>query len=131
MNRLGYSLLVAAAVILLTGGGKGTPAQNHEESEQTTMITARVGEEFTITLDSNPTTGYSWRLSSNLPEGIVKLLGSGYQPPANRLKGAGGKETWKFKAVAAGRTIITLEYLRPWEKDKPPAATKNFSITVK
>ena len=126
-----FGLFIVIPGILLMAGGAFTSAGQPEKSEQTTMITARVGEEFTITLDSNPTTGYSWKLSDSFPKGIIKLLGSEYQPPVTRRKGAGGKEIWRFKTLAVGKTTITLEYLRPWEKDKPPAATKTFSITVK
>jgi len=126
-----FGLFIVIPGILLMAGGAFTSAGQPEKSEQTTMITARVGEEFTITLDSNPTTGYSWNLSDSFPKGIIKLLGSEYQPPVTRRKGAGGKEIWRFKTLAVGKTTITLEYLRPWEKDKPPAATKTFSITVK
>lgn len=94
------------------------------------MITARVGEEFTFTLDSNATTGYSWKLSDSFSEDIVKLVGSEYQPPETRRKGAGGKEIWRFEAVGAGKTTITLEYVRPWEKGVEPAMVKSFGVTV-
>jgi len=99
-------------------------------NEDPTMITAKVGEEFTITLDSNATTGYSWRLSDKFTEGVVKSLGSEYTPPETQRKGAGGKEIWRFKAVAAGKTTITLEYVRPWEKGVAPAMVKSFGVTV-
>ncbi len=102
-----------------------------ERSKQTNMITARVGEEFTITLDSNPTTGYSWKLSDDFSEGVVELLGSEYKPTEIQRIGGGGKNIWRFKAIAVGETQITLYYRRPWEKDKPPSTTKTFSITVK
>ena len=94
------------------------------------MITAKVGEEFTIVLDSNPTTGYSWKLSDNFSGGIVQLVSSSYIPPVTRRKGAGGEEIWRFKAVAAGKTTISLEYIRPWEKGVQPVAVKSYEVTV-
>lgn len=99
-------------------------------NEDPSMITAKVGETFDITLDSNPSTGYSWKLSDNLTEGIVKLMNSSYTPPETQRKGGGGKEIWRFKAVAAGKTTITLEYVRPWEKDKPPAKKSIFEVII-
>jgi len=100
-------------------------------NEDTSMITAKVGEEFTITLDSNPTTGYSWKLPEKFSEGIIKLVNHEFQPPETQRKGAGGKEIWRFKAVTAGKTTITLDYVRLWEKDKEPAKKSTFEITVK
>ena len=90
----------------------------------------RVGEEFTIILNSNPTTGYRWKLPDNSSGGIVESLGSEYQPPETQRKGAGGREIWRVKAVAAGKTTITLEYIRPWEKGVEPAMVKSYAVTV-
>jgi len=101
-----------------------------ESSEAPTMITAKVGEEFDITLDSNPTTGYQWKLFDNSSEGIVKLLGSEYNPTEPQRIGGGGKEIWKFKAAAAGKTTITMEYVSPWEKDKPPAKKVSYEVII-
>ena len=44
--------------------------------------------------------------------------------------GAPGRTAWSFKAVGKGRAYISLHYLRPWEKNKPPARTKNLEVEV-
>ena len=94
------------------------------------MITAKVGEEFTITLDSNPTTGYQWKLSDNLTEGIVKLVKLEYLAPETEMVGTGGKEVWTFEGVRPGETTIDLEYVRPWETGVEPVVVKSFGVTV-
>lgn len=94
------------------------------------VINARAGENFTITLESNPTTGYSWQLAKPLDEKIVKLVGSEYVPSKTDLVGAGGEENWTFLAVKKGTTRISLKYVRPWEKDKPPVEEKTFLVKV-
>jgi len=96
-----------------------------------TIITAEPGKTFTLTLDSNPTTGYRWQLANPVDEKHVKLISSEYHRPSTQLIGAGGKEIWNFKAVAAGTTEIHLKYIRPWETNMPPALSTNFLVTVK
>lgn len=96
----------------------------------TGRIEVAVEREFSVTLPSNPTTGYHWELAAALDEGIVKLVNSTYQAPATDLLGAGGEEIWTFKAVGRGETVIELKYVRPWEKDVAPADRASFRVTV-
>jgi inhibitor of cysteine peptidase len=96
-----------------------------------TIITAEPGKTFTLTLDSNPTTGYRWELANPVDEKHVKLISSEYHRGSTQLMGAGGKEIWTFKAAAEGNTKIHLKYVRPWETNMPPAQTTNFLVAVK
>ena len=93
-------------------------------------IVATVGSSFTVTLASNHTTGYSWRLASK-PGAVVKEGGSTYNSPNTGMVGQGGTEIWSFRAVAKGKTSIALEYVRPWEKNKPPARKQAFAVEVR
>lgn len=80
---------------------------------------------FTITLESNPTTGYGWFLvkyNSNL----IVPVSQKYYPSNTKLIGAGGYEKWIFKAkpmafMVPQVTFIQLAYTRPWnlENYKP------------
>ncbi|MCE5323558.1 protease inhibitor I42 family protein [bacterium] len=99
-------------------------------SKQAIPIAANAGSEFAITLDSNATTGYQWRLGNQPDEKIVKSMGSVYNEPKSRLMGAGGTEAWTFQAAGKGTTQIVLEYARPWEKDIAPIKTQTFTVTV-
>src|SRR5262245_2505749 len=65
---------------------------------------AKQGEQFTVTLDANPTTGYSWQLDKTYDDTVVKLVGSEYKRGASGMVGSGGKQIWTFKAVGAGKT---------------------------
>ncbi|MFC1568547.1 protease inhibitor I42 family protein, partial [Candidatus Margulisiibacteriota bacterium] len=64
-------------------------------------------------------------------EKIVRLEGSKYLPEATDRVGAGGEEQWTFLAVKKGSAAIALKYVRPWEKDQPPAEEKTFLIKVR
>lgn len=94
-------------------------------------IEVEVGQEFAITLRSNPTTGYQWQLVGPSDEDIVKLMGSEHKGPEAELVGAGGEEVWTFQAISQGETAISLEYVRPWEKDVPPAEVRIFTVLVR
>ncbi|MDZ4164856.1 MAG: protease inhibitor I42 family protein [Smithellaceae bacterium] len=90
-------------------------------------LEAALGEEFTIVLASNATTGYGWSLARPLDETVIRLIGSVYRVPETNpaVVGAGGKEIWTFSAVGKGKTEIFLKYVRPWEKDTPPAEERD------
>jgi inhibitor of cysteine peptidase len=91
-------------------------------------IATSPGQEFNISLKSNRTTGFLWQLASPVDEAVVKLVGSDYKAPQSRLQGAGGTEVWTFRATGRGQTTIAMKYVRPWEKNVPPARTATFKI---
>jgi len=88
------------------------------------------GETFKLILDANPTTGYKWQLAKPLDEYYVRLKNSDYKPPDKQYVGAPGKEIWTFKARVKGKTKILFQYIRPWEKNAPPARTRTFKVII-
>jgi inhibitor of cysteine peptidase len=93
-------------------------------------VTAQVGDQFAVTLDSNPSTGYSWQ-SVGFDHSVVNLISSEFKRGDRRMPGGGGKQIWTFKAVGAGSTTISFRYVRPWEKDAPAAKTASVGVTVR
>ncbi len=104
--------------------------RSEAEKEKNDHLSVAEGKQFSVSLESNPTTGYHWELSNSLDENVVKLVGNAYQGPETKLLGAGGKEIWTFKAVGKGEATIKMKYARPWEEDTPPDKTADFAITV-
>jgi len=85
-----------------------------------------VGEEFTIHLESNPTTGYRWH---PVYDGtLLKLISNDFTLPPSRLIGEGGTEHFNFRAIKLGRTTIKMLYNRRWEKEN--LKEKEFSIRI-
>jgi inhibitor of cysteine peptidase len=117
--------LAGAAVLV-------TPALAQEQGQATpAAISVRVGETFSIALDSTPGTGYSWELAQAPDEALVRLVGSEYVAPAGAAPpGAPGREVWTFAAVAPGQTTITLHYRRPWESGQAPARLSRTVVSV-
>ena len=92
-------------------------------------ITLRIGQELALNLESNPSTGYRWFLAST-PNSILTSLGKPTYKQGRPAPGAGGVESWTFRATDAGTQTLKFEYRRPWEKKTPPAKTVLFHVTV-
>lgn len=107
---------------------KGDTGQQFSDPSKPIQIAA--GQQFSIVLDSNRTTGYQWQLSKPLNAAILQKVDNIYESPQTNLTGAGGKDLWTFKAVAAGKTSVQFQYVRPWEKNVAPVKTSTFEITV-
>ena len=102
-----------------------------EFSDPSLEIEVAPGQHFTLVLDSNATTGYLWEIISPKESTIIRLVGSEYRKLQTGLIGAGGKEVWIFEATGKGKTEIIFKYIRPWEKDVPPAKTVTFKVNIK
>jgi len=80
-------------------------------------LTVKEGENFSIFLDANLTTGYQWQM--DLDRVFIQFLDVSYTPPSTELVGASGVEKFDFKAVSKGMVNIIFSYLRPWEEKAP------------
>ena len=65
-------------------------------------ITVPVGVKFTISVSSNPSTGYSWE--AGFDQSLLKLV-KRYTPSESGLIGAGGVENFEFEGMKPGNTI--------------------------
>ncbi len=122
-----FFVLSIAAVVVSAGCG----TVNYTEADSGKTITTSIGQQFTITLRGNETTGYVWQMTKDTNSKIVKKISDKYTADNTGLVGAGGDHVWTYKAVAAGETTITLNYLRPWQKPVVPSKTLKYKIKVK
>ena len=93
-------------------------------------VSLKPGEQATIILDSNPTTGYSWELTSAPDTAVVRVVSDTYVPPSTQVPGAGGTQEIRIEGVAAGTATLEFGYRRPWETGVPPTETASFPVTV-
>jgi inhibitor of cysteine peptidase len=73
-----------------------------------------LGEVFTVRLESNPTTGYSW--TAEYDRDFLELMTEGYDRMSLAI-GGGGYAIFNFLSLKRGRTTITMRYRRPWEDE--------------
>jgi inhibitor of cysteine peptidase len=88
------------------------------------VTNVNVGQEFSIVLACNPSTGYEWNASYNTQ--YLKLINQNYQPNYPILTGSGGNENFTFKALKAGNSTITFNYQQSWEST--PIQTVTYDI---
>ena len=92
-----------------------------------------VGGVLTVTLGSNPTTGFSWSEEAEIGnETILQQTGHEFLEPGKEgVVGAAGNEVWTFDALKKGTTVVSMEYGRPWEGGEKGVWIFNLTITVK
>lgn len=116
------------------GQKTGVTALSEKDDNQT--ISVKAGDKIEIKLKSNPTTGYGWKVASVSgnsvkQDGAISYVTDPLPPNSPPLVGRGGYSVVKFDAVSAGKVTITMEYCRPWEKNKPAARTFTITLDVK
>jgi len=100
-------------------------------------VEVAVDGSLTVTLGSNPTTGFLWSESAEISDQTVLQQTAhefiapedeGDEPPA---PGTAGKEVWTFKALKKGTTEVSMEYSRPWEGGEKGEWTYTLTVVVK
>lgn len=103
------------------------PDEQRLEADET--IQAKLNEPFNVTLDSNPTTGYSWSvdLDHAYLSGGTEIYSANDTSQSVRV-GSGGKQIFTFTPIQKGETTITAVYKRPWEDTV--AEERTFLIVI-
>lgn len=117
MLKTEYAALSLTQVVLDTSAGN-------------TLATGDIGQ---VSLNGNPTTGYSWHYMIG-DTSVLELSRDHYQSDTKAGEvGAGGRYTWDFRALKAGSTTITFKYYRDWlgESDTAPEDIIEYAVTVK
>ncbi len=93
------------------------------------------GEVLSITLESNPSTGYGWFATISNPVVLVQMGEPQYQESASSSStpviGAAGTQIFYFQAAETGTTTLTLEYKRSFETNVAPEKTVSMTVEVK
>ncbi len=98
-------------------------------------IHVAAGDDFSITVEANPTTGYQWKCDGI--EQVTVVVEQAGEPVylqnenPEGMMGVGGTETWSFRALLSGEAIIQLGYYPPGsENEETPAQTELYEIIV-
>jgi inhibitor of cysteine peptidase len=90
------------------------------EQDSDREVGVQVGDEVLVTLDENPSTGYSWALTSVI-QGALELETSSFSAGEGAV-GGGGRRSFLFRVTGPGATALELQLRRPWERSTAPAA---------
>ena len=100
-------------------------------ADEGSQVEVKSGGQIIITLDGNPSTGYTWEvkdLDSVMFEQVSDPVFNSSNPG---LVGSGGTLTLTFKSLKAGASTLTLIYHRPWETGVDPLDTFTVAVTVR
>ena len=126
------SLLSFLGIMLFSAACSACARMPVKLSEKDTMSTVEmyIGDTLEVVLRGNPTTGYIWGVSS-VDTATLRQVGQTAFIADTKARGSGGKMTMRFRAVAAGQTVLKLIYHRPFERNTPPINTFEVSVFVK
>lgn len=127
MRRRNLILLACLVVVCAAGASfalqqRGAEALSGKDGR---TIELAVGQTYTVVLDSNPTTGYSWKAA--FTGGKIELVGQDFVAASAGL-GAAGEEHIELKALAKGTTEVRFSYQRPWEGNAERVVTYLFVV---
>jgi inhibitor of cysteine peptidase len=135
MFRILISLTIFSLLFLSQAacapGKPQTVALTVKDGGRTVMLNQ--GDILEVTLEGNPTTGYSWEPES-LDTSILQQKGDWEFEADNTTPGfvgSPGKFTLRFLAVGAGQTALKLIYHRAFESSVPPEETFEVTVIVK
>ena len=108
-----------------------------EQQHISKQVEVAVGDSFTVTLCSNPSTGFQWTESAQIGDQTV-LKQTDHKSVAPEAKGdklpapgTPGQEVWTFKALKKGTSSVSMEYSRSWEGGEKGVWTFNLTVVVK
>jgi inhibitor of cysteine peptidase len=122
--------VLGVVIVACFAAGCSTEVAAYSDPSKTIEISSGTEFDIVISLDSNPTTGYSWFPTYDQDE--LVLVNEDYQPGEDAqsgLIGAGGTQIFRFKALKTGQATISMSYQRPWETGA--LETKVFNVEVK
>ena len=93
-------------------------------------FTVEIGDKITITLCSNPTTGYQWDYEIVGEDTLMEEDHDFQEPEDEELMGAPGKDIWTFEATDVGTAEIRMEYSRSFESSEQAEWTYVVYVTV-
>lgn len=124
--------LLVAAVVAACSGAAATPSPppplTVDRASAGTTVTLAPGQSLVVSLDSNPSTGFSWLVGEAPDPAILAQAGAPAFSPGTETGalGAGGTEVFTFVATGIGETGFTLAYRRSFEG----GATDQFQLGV-
>jgi inhibitor of cysteine peptidase len=112
-----------------SSSGATTDVRTVTEKDSGSQVELIVGQDMRVSLEGNPTTGYTWEVGE-AGTGVLTQVGEMEYQSDSSAVGAGGVMIFRFHAVETGETKLKLVYHRSFEKDTPPLKTFEVTITV-
>lgn len=144
-SMLMLSCTLAALSFILFGCTSSAASEVSVEASCDDLMTKKnISEELeiavdgsvTVTLCSNPTTGFQWSEARISNQTNLKQIEHKFVPPEGKdatpaALGTSGSEVWTFKALKQGTVSVFMEYSQPWEGGQKGVWKFNLTVVVK
>ena len=128
MNRRRRAVAACVALVVTLGAcGGGGDDRIPTYTERDESITVEAGHRFAIRLESNPSTGYTWKVS-RLPAKL-QLVDTRTEGPDQPRPGAGGHQVFELQGLRTGEAVLELEYVGP--DQAPSTEPVTFTVTIR
>jgi inhibitor of cysteine peptidase len=85
-----------------------------------------------VTLGSNPTTGFRWSKTASIGDGtVLRQMSHKYLASDSPREGAPGNEVWVVQTMKEGTSTVTMSYSRPWAGGEKEEWTFSLKVIVK
>ena len=117
-------LALSAPSRAIAGMSTVTEADNGRE------LTLSRGDTLEVSLPPTSGTGYTWQ-PVPIADPLAKPVGEMKFKTDHSIPGASGNQIFRFLLDASGTGTIEMHYIRPWEKDTPPAKVFKLLLIVR
>jgi predicted secreted protein len=93
-------------------------------------VSVQSGDQFAMSFDTQPGTGYSWSIADGPDPSVAVVLGTKVIQGRSLRPGASESQCFAFEAAGVGETSVDFAYARPFEPESVPASRASVSITV-
>ena len=93
--------------------GRPEDHRGHARGADRDHVDAAVGDTIVVSLEANPTTGFTWKFTAG---DTIEIVSSKYvpDPDSDEMAGAGGTEVVTVKVTKAGASDLTGTYRQQW-----------------
>lgn len=115
--------MLAISLCLIACGSQGASVEVscddlYEQRYISREAEVSLGDSFTVTLCSNPTTGFQWEEATIGDQAVLEQVSHEFVGPESNPPpppGTPGQDVWVFKTLKQGASAISIDYSRPWE----------------
>ena len=123
---------VALLVILVASScGDGSDSVAVTDVDSGLELVVSSGDRIEVRLESNPSTGYSWRVDSRAVDAFTRIAPGEFDAPIDGDRvGAAGIEVFTIDVVDAGAGVLRFEYVRPFDDPPVPERVVEYILRV-
>jgi inhibitor of cysteine peptidase len=131
IRRLSLMLLLAPIIALAAPRLVRASVIFISQDENGREFTLDRGDALEISLPATSGTGYTWQAEPIAGAFVIPIGEPTTYKLDSAMPGVAGHQVFHFSVRASGTGALEMRYLRPWEKDTPPAKVFKIMLIVR